>query len=259
MNNRYDQLIEKVFFKNFKKGNAKVSFDRSEFENIAKKLKIKLPKNLGDIIYSYRYRSKLPRKILAELKSGQEWIIRSKGRGKYEFAISQVHQIIPNTQLARIKILDSTPEIIRRYALNDEQALLAILRYNRLVDIFTGVTCYPLQSHLRTSIPGIGQAETDEIYLGVSKKGEHFVFPIQAKGKNDRLGIVQIEQDFAICKTKFPILICRSIAAQFIENDLIALFEFEQDDKEIRIIEEKHYKIVPNDQLSEAEIKKYNS
>jgi len=41
------------------------------------------------------------------------------------------------------------------YALGDEQALLAKLRYNRLLDIFTGVVCYSLQNHLRTNVPGM--------------------------------------------------------------------------------------------------------
>ena len=46
-----------------------------------------------------------------------------------------------------IKIPDATPGIVQKYALADEQALLAKLRYNRLLDIFTGVTCYSLQNH----------------------------------------------------------------------------------------------------------------
>jgi len=39
------------------------------------------------------------------------------------------------------------------------------LRYNRLIDVFIGVTCYSLQNHLRTTEPRIGQFETDEIYV----------------------------------------------------------------------------------------------
>jgi hypothetical protein len=55
--------------------------------------------------------------------------------------------------LAETKVPDSTPGLISLYALNDEQALLARLRYNRLIDIFTGISCYSLQSHLRTALP----------------------------------------------------------------------------------------------------------
>ncbi|HLI09294.1 MAG TPA: hypothetical protein VKV40_22220 [Ktedonobacteraceae bacterium] len=63
--------------------------------------------------------------------------------------------------MAETKIPDSTPGLIAMYALGDEQALLAKLRYNRLIDIFTEVTCYSLQSHLRTTVPSIGQVETN--------------------------------------------------------------------------------------------------
>jgi DNA modification methylase len=244
--NRYDRLIERVFFKHYKEGSSEVFFDREEFKSIADEIGIALPLNLGDIIYSYRYRNELPASITELLGEGEEWIIRSVGRGKYVFARSPIHKITPNPKLSRIKILDSTPEIIRRYALNDEQALLAIIRYNRLIDIFTGVACYSLQNHLRTSVKNIGQVETDELYVGVNRIGKQFIFPVQAKGRNDQLGVVQIEQDFAVCDSKFPNLKCRPIAAQFIEEDLIALFEFEKINDEITIKEEKHYKIVPN-------------
>lgn len=114
-------------------------------------------------------------------------------------------QIEPSKLLAETKILDATPGIIARYAISDEQGLLARLRYNRLIDIFTGVTCYSLQNHLRTSVNGIGQVETDELYIGVDRRGAHYVFPVQAKGGSDKLGIVQIEQDFAMCAQKFPV------------------------------------------------------
>lgn len=256
--NRYDQLIEKVFFKHYRKGATEVEFNRNDFNSIAKELQIKLPKNLGDIIYSYRYRNRLPVKIDRLLKKGEEWVIRSTGRGKYKFTKSSFGKVEPNPRLSKIKVLDSTPEIIRRYALNDEQALLGIIRYNRLIDIFLEITCYPLQSHLRTTVKGMGQVETDELYIGVNKSGAQYVVPIQAKGKKDTLGVVQIEQDFAICEEKFKGLVSRPIAAQFIEDNLIALFEFEKNEGQIRIKEEKHYRIVPNNDLSDDEILSYS-
>jgi len=85
--------------------------------------------------------------------------------------------LAPNPNLAETKVPDATPGIVAKYAFNDEQALLARLRYNRLVDIFTGVTCYSLQSHLRTTVPSMGQVETDEIYVGLDKKEFITSFP----------------------------------------------------------------------------------
>lgn len=143
------------------------------------------------------------------------------------------------------------------YSLDDEQALLAKLRYNRLIDIFTGLTCYSLQNHLRTTVANMGQVETDEIYIGVDKKGAHYVMPVQAKGGTDKIGVVQVEQDIAMCAQKFPDLICRPIASQFIENELIALFEVELVPEGVRVLEEKHYRLVSPDEITPEELEIY--
>jgi hypothetical protein len=103
----------------------------------------------------------------------------------------------------------------------------------------------------------MGQVETDEIYVGVEKRGIHYVFPVQAKGGKDHLGIVQIEQDFALCADKFPTLICRAVAAQFMEDDLIALFEFEQTQDGIGLSSERHYRLVPPDEVTPEVLSAY--
>jgi len=77
-------------------------------------------------------------------------------------------RIRPSEDRLRIAVRDATPELIRAYALDDEQALLAIVRYNRLIDTFLGLTTYSLQNHLRTTVKGIGQIEIDELYKSVS-------------------------------------------------------------------------------------------
>jgi hypothetical protein len=176
--NRYTRIIAEIFSLRYKKGAREVPFKRQDIERIAKKLGVSLPKNLGDVLYSFRYRAPLPESIREKAPAGTEWIIRPKGRARYAFVATAVSAIIPSTQLAETKIPNATPGIIEQYALSDEQALLAKLRYNRLVDIFTGVTCYSLQSHLRTSVPTMGQVETDELYVGVDRRGAHYIFPI---------------------------------------------------------------------------------
>jgi hypothetical protein len=158
--------------------------------------------------------------------------------------------------MALIKVPDATPGVIEKYRLSDEQALLAKLRYNRLLDIFTGVTCYSLQNHLRTTVPEMGQVETDELYIGIDRRGAQYVFPVQAKGGKDKISIVQIEQDYAMCKDKFPLLICRPIAAQFAGEDIV-IFGFEDTETGLRIASEKHYKLVPHDQVTPDDLKTY--
>ncbi|KAF0108660.1 MAG: endonuclease [Anaerolineaceae bacterium] len=256
--NRYTQILEAIFAKHYRKGVNEIDFERTEINQAADELGIILPKNLGDVLYSFRYRTDLPKAITSKAPKGFEWIIKPAGKGKYKFMVTKQSIIVPSSILAETKIPDSTPGVIAKYSMNDEQSLLAKLRYNRLVDIFTGLTCYSLQNHLRTTLRDGSQVETDEIYIGLDKRGAHYILPVQAKGGKDKLGVVQIEQDFDLCALKFPRLICRAIAAQFIEGNLIALFEFEQSKDGIKVTSEKHYRLVRPDELSPEELESYN-
>ncbi|HUT57441.1 MAG TPA: endonuclease [Phycisphaerae bacterium] len=257
--NRYEKIIERIFLSHYESGAEVVRFKRSEIAPAAKKLRIALPKNLGDVLYSFRFRSDFPVSVASSAPEGKNWMIRLMGKGEYAFVANALTKITPRTDLVTTKIPDATPGIIERYALSDEQALLAKLRYNRLVDVFAGITCYPLQSHLRTSVADMGQVETDEIYVGLDRKGAHYVIPVQAKGGRDQQSVVQIEQDMAICREKFPGLVCRPIAAQFMQDDIIAMFEFEAPRHEIAILAEKHYRLVPQEQLSPEELMTYQA
>jgi hypothetical protein len=255
----YASIIEKIFESKFKSGMTEVDFEREDIVRFGKRLRIDLPKNLGDLIYSFRYRATFPASIRTKAPKGKAWVIRSRGPSKYRFALIADKPIFPNEQMTATKVPDSTPGVIAKYALSDEQALLAKLRYNRLVDIFLGVACYSLQNHLRTTAPNIGQVETDELYIGVDRRGSHYVVPIQAKGGNDRLSVIQIEQDVAVCASKFPALICRPVAAQFMKEDVIALFEFEQSEDGLGVSMEKHYKLVPPEEVTESDLDLYRN
>ncbi len=256
---RYTSIIEQIFRGKYKPGMREVDSRRAEFESLCEASNIPEPKNLGDVIYTFRYRKALPRSIRCTATKGEMWVIRGVGIGRYRFAIVADRPIVPNESMLATKVPDATPGIIVKYALSDEQALLARLRYNRLVDIFTGAACYSLQNHLRTTVPGLGQVETDEIYVGIDKKGSHYALPIQAKAGRDRLSIVQIEQDIAVCAHKFPSLICRPLAAQFVGDDTIVMFELGEGDDVIGVISEKHYRLVPPDEVTEADLSLYRA
>lgn len=252
--NRYLQLIEKIFFEKYTKGATELAFARSDLEDAAKSLKIDLPKNLGDVIYAIRYRIEFPEKILNTQPKGMEWIIEGAGRAKYLIKLVKENRILPNPNLIAIKIPDATPEIISAYSLSDEQALLAKVRYNRLIDVFLGIATYSLQNHLRTSVKGVGQVEIDEIYVGLDRNGCQYVIPVQAKGGTDQLSVVQTKQDLDCCEEKFPNLVCRSVSAQFISDDLIALFELDLEDGMVKVVEEKHYRLVPASKITEKDL-----
>lgn len=257
--NRYQRLLEHIFKLKYEEGASEVMFERQDLEAAARDLAIKLPKNLGDVIYSFRYRTALPDYIKSKAPQDKEWTISPSGRSRYCFVAKDVSHITPQPMMATIKIPDATPGIVAKYAQGDEQSLLAKLRYNRLIDIFTRVTCYSLQNHLRTAIKGMGQVETDEIYVGIDRSGVQYVFPVQAKGGSDKIGITQIEQDIALCSVKFPQLVCRPIAAQFIEKDRIALFEFIEDEEGVRLHREIHYRLVSPEKMTDEDLKSYRA
>ena len=209
------------------------------------------------MIYTFRYRADLPASVLEHAPAGETWIIRPAGSGRYRFVLVTDAPLVPNPNLAVTKIPDATPGIISKYAFSDEQALLARVRYNRLIDVFLGITCYSLQNHLRTTVTNMGQVETDEICIGVNKHGSHFAVPVQAKGGTDRLNRVQIEQDIAICAEKLPQLICRPVGARFFDDEMIALFEFEQQGDDIKVSSEKHYQLVTPDAVTDQDLLAY--
>ena len=185
-------------------------------------------------------------------------MIEGRGKGLYVFRLVPRNQIVPNHSLVAIKIPNSSPEIVSAYAQSDEQALLAKVRYNRLIDIFLGISAYSLQNHLRTTVHSVGQIEIDEIYVGVDHQGRQYVIPTQAKGGSDKLSVVQTKQDVLCCREKFPNLICRPISAQFISDDLIAMFELTASEDEIKIVNERHYQLVPADRITAKDLTDYS-
>lgn len=247
----YAQIISAVFFASYTEGAQEVSFSREDIRTQAEALGINEPQNLGDVVYTFRYRRNLPTDIARTAPAGMQWVIIGVGDALYKFTLSQNTNISPNRHLLPVKIPDNTPEAISMYSLSDEQSLLSRVRCNRILDMFLGIVTYSLQNHLRTKIPTIGQIEIDELYVGVNKVGQHFIIPVQAKVGNDRIGVVQLMQDIEFCTQKYPNLICIPIAVHHIEaENRICLFRLTLENMSVRIVEEKHYQLVNRTEIS---------
>lgn len=255
----YNAIIEKVFLDRHGPGDDEVSFVREDLVSAAKHLGVSVPRNLGDVLYKFRYRTPLPKTVRDTAPDGKEWTIRGAGQAAYVFRLVTVNRVVPNPTLMTIKIPDATPEIVSAHAMSDEQALLAKIRYNRLLDVFLGVSAYSLQNHLRTTVKRIGQIEVDEIYVAVDSTGRQFVLPVQAKGGSDQLSVIQSEQDLLWCRERLPDLICRPILTQFAQDDLIAMFEVTTDDGEIKVVQEKHYRLVPAAKITPDDLSRYRN
>ena len=178
-----------------------------------------------------------------------EWGIELAGKGQYRFKLGKLVRILPRPDLIAIKIPDATPEIIAAYGLRTSS-----LSWPKL---FLGIVAYSLQNHLQTFVKKMGQIEVDEIYVGLNRHGQQFVVPVQAKGGTDQLGVTQTRQDIECCHQTFPRLSCRPISAQFMADDTIALFELALQGDDVGIVEEKHYKLVPSDQIGADDLELY--
>jgi hypothetical protein len=257
--NVYQQIIEKIFLSRYRPKLRSFDFERGEIAAAAGDLGLATPKNLGDLVYSFRYRAEFPESIRERTPPGEDWIILPIGPARYRFTLTNQASILPSLNMAKTKIPDATPGVVTKYKLSDEQALLARLRYNRLIDVFLRLACYSLQNHMRTQIPDIGQIETDEIYVGIERRGAHYIIPVQAKAGKDRVSIVQVVQDFAFCKHRFPSLVCVPVAAQFLSDNEIALFSFEETASVPAVVNERHYQLVRPAQVTETDLKLYRS
>lgn len=265
----YDSILERIFFSRYSIDAKSVPFERREINAAADELNLARPKNLGDVVYSSRYRSPLPRSIVDTADGGNEWIVAPAGRSVYEFRQVRFSAVVPNPRLLQIKVPDATPGLIDLYSLGDEQALLAKLRYNRLIDIFTRLTCYSLQNHLRTSIPVWNpirnrwdgtQVETDELYVGIGSDGAHYCVPVEAKGVSDSHNVIQMWQNTRVATSKFPDLPVRCIAAQSLDNGAIALMEVRAGDfEELAVVQEAQYALVPASEMDESDLARYRS
>lgn len=189
--NAYLAALGLIFQQRFAPGMSAVAFGREDIVTALRELGLPSVKNLGDTIYAARFRGVVPQQVLEAAPAGKEWCLEITGRATYAFKLYDCIDLSPRAGLAAVQIPDSTPEIIRAYRLGDEQARLATIRYNRLVDIFLGLTAYSAQNHLRTTLAAGNQIEIDELYVGVDATGARFAIPVQAKGGSDSLSAVQ--------------------------------------------------------------------
>ncbi|TFC23382.1 endonuclease [Cryobacterium glucosi] len=256
---RYSQLFVYIFDQHYVEGSEEVAFPRTDLAIAAAALEIELPLNLGDVIYTFRYRSEMPRSIADRAPEGKIWHVVTTSRAHYAFRAVFDMALEPRALLAVVKVPDSTPGIILQHVLNSEQALLAKVRYNRLIDLFTGIVCYSLQNHLRATILDGVQIETDEIYLGVDKHGVQYVIPVEAKGGSDKLSVVQINQDLALAKEKFPGLEVRLVGVQFFGDGDVYMFLFGENivSQELEILDEKRFRLVDYGDISVEELASY--
>ena len=255
----YQALKEDFFFLQERRAAVGFSHQRDRLAPTPRRVRSRLSARRRQVIDVSRSGTAMPEAIRKTQPPGKEWVIERLSQSEYAFRLFEIRRIVPNPNLVAWKVPDATPKFVLEHALSDEQALLAKIRYNRLLDTFLGVTAYSLQNHLRTTVADLGEVQIDEVYVAYDNRGRQYVLPVQAKGGGDRISTLQTRRALACCAEKFPQLSCRAISAQFMKEDTIALFDMVRFGDEIRFHEERHYKLVPADQFSPEDLETYGS
>lgn len=249
---RRDEVLRRVFFKHFTEGEEEVVFTMDEIRDAISEVAALHPgyreKNVADVRYHFASgRGQMP----TDVQAHGPWMFTGRGKGRYALIkLTQVAEVIL-PDLDPICVPDATPEIVAQYAGEDEQGMLAKIRYNRLLDVFLQITCYHLQNHWRTTIKGKGQCEIDDLYVGINTHGKQFVIPIEAKCADGRLSKAQIVQNIDFARSRYPQLIVRPVGVQEMIDGSMILIEFAPSDHpdNVTIREMRRYRLCPMDEV----------
>lgn len=97
---QYRRIIEYIFGRHYREGLSSFEFERDEIEDAARELGLRRPKNLGDVVYSFRHRRPLPGTVAEKAPKGTQWIIRSAGTARYRF-VAEVGRRCPGASWSR--------------------------------------------------------------------------------------------------------------------------------------------------------------
>lgn len=148
--------------------------------------------------------------------------------------ITQNIEVAPNRLSKRQAVPNLLPRIVEEYISDERQFLLSQLRYNRLLDLYSGMVCFPVYSTSRLA---------DEIFVGIDQMERPHVFLVQASTGNRPLRISHVKSCFDSFVTEYQSALIRSIVLQVVTLNILALLEF-QVERTARLVGEKHYQIV---------------
>jgi hypothetical protein len=250
----YTPILIDIFNSRWRQGAATVLFTLDDIRNTAERLKLEV-RNPADLIYRMRSRTVLPQEILAK----GFFVLRPIGRGQYQFekASTTIFEPIGGEPT---EALDITPLPVRRLLPElmgdmDEQAVLTVASYCKLFDHFTGLQIYRLRSHLRKSVPGVGQAEIDAIDVGVALSDDEapVIFPIEAKAAPDALNRVQIFNMIQYCRHYLTDMQIRPLAVKVDRDSAIHLMEFNVVSRasDLRVVKSGSYRLMLSERQRE--------
>lgn len=245
----YVPILREIVRRKHTAGGSRIEFTKQDIEAVAVELGLKVG-NAADLVYRMRARTRLPDDIL---DLGYT-VLRGVGRGRYALEVGG-EAVVRLPEHDVLDHNDQTPLPVRRLLPEnlvdlDEQGILTMVAYCKLLDHFTGLTVYRLRSHVRKSVPNVGQAELDEIDVGVALRDDDVpvVFPIEAKAADEVINRVQVATAVAYCQTYFPGHEIRPIVVKLTYDGVLHFLEFRATTAlaGLRIIHSSGYRLRPS-------------
>ena len=242
----YTPVLLAIFKRKYVEGAERIAFtlDDVRAELAAQGVEAR---NAPDLIYRMKSRTRLP----DEIQSAGYKILEITSRGQYALVRGVSTLIDYPDESDVVELEDRTPPVVRKLLYEnlgdvDEQGLLSVLRYNDLFSSFLGVPSYHLKSHVRRSVPGVGQAEVDDVYIATGQ-GDTTIVPVEAKAKDDPVNRTQITMQIRYAHHAFPGHPVRPLTVKLFETGVVLFMEFNPTTlpNELRIVRHRFLKLRP--------------
>jgi hypothetical protein len=139
-----------------------------------------------------------------------------------------------NSLVSQHRVPNGLPYLVDKFISNEKQFLLSQLSYSRLLDIYSGVNCFPI--HIATE-------QVDEVYVGMQRTGISHVFLVRVATGDRPLRTSDLRKCFDHFATEFSSAFVRLIVVQAVVMGVIAILEFHMGST-VELVGEKHYQIL---------------
>lgn len=241
---RSEQMLSLIFLTRISSGVPAVPFTLDDLAMAAQKLGAKRPKNLPDVIYAVQQKDTLPDLITQTAPTGSEWQIEALGQGTYCLKLAPVFRVIADANIEPNVVRDKSCALACDFDLTEKGKLEVQLRINGLLDDYFGARLTLLCQPPRGMIKNAGQGEIDAIYTGTSPTGRPMVVPILLEPSSKPVPVKKPARMVHHIQQHYPNYPNYPFVVQRLEDGTIALIELAPDEEGIRVLREKHYRLI---------------
>jgi hypothetical protein len=160
------------------------------------------------------------------------------------------YSLTPNRNKSVITIPDSTPELLRAYAVNKRQQHFSLVRYNSIIQLFCGIICWSLQSNVLAGMPAYKKMHVlmDELYVGFDNYGYHHAIILIAF-EDAVVTANQLRSASTYLGNHFRYAHHHLIALESLSDHAFALLGLQAKANKVVIASERHFELVKATEL----------